>query len=317
MASTMCLYYYHGSRGESLEEPNAFEKPVSTLGDFLLHFPTAQEGLHFRFQVDDQRSGYVWKDVVDPKEVLPKYRGRVCAQVLRLSTMNAGEPQPTSLKKKAVDKSAVLRYRAALADVTQKQRQRQRQQLQQQQRQQAKQAPAPNGPTAPPRRAPPPAPPAASPQSPDFMAFAPDQKSAPAAASATPTPPRPGVVQDDIDDDDDIVAPGPASPAAAPAAAPGFASDLDFMMGQKTPVEAQAEAKRGAAGGDDAEEEELRMRHRPRIRNWATQNGKPKPLMNLLSTLDQVLYPGAKWKGYSIGDLLEPKKVRQMRDARG
>mmetsp|Transcript_26338 Transcript_26338/g.82030 ORF Transcript_26338/g.82030 Transcript_26338/m.82030 type:complete len:174 (+) Transcript_26338:83-604(+) len=124
----------------------------------------------------------------------------------------------------------------------------------------------------------------------------------------------PGIIVDDIDDDDDppVASAGAAggagssSAATAPVNAAGLGGDLNFMAAPAAAPAANGDA--GAAEGDT--EEAYRAKHGPRIREWAVTNGKPRSLMALLSTMDQVLYEGARWKGYSLGDLLEPKKVR-------
>lgn len=279
MASSTVLYYYHNARGESPSEPNAFLCAGRTLGDFKRQFPAGEGQLHFRFQADDPHFGYVWVDVGADEEVLPTHRGQVFAQVLRLGTLS-NAPERTRLRRKVIDAAAMDAYRATAAS--------------------AAQAFAGRFPSTPVPAA---AAPKAGEHAADLMAFS-DGETQPPATPAPPSGPRqPGIVATDIDDDDDIDPPGGVGGAAA---APAPAMNLWDEMSRP------AGAAAGAAGGGAVEdgEDEFQARHGARIRSWATQNGKPRSLIALISKLDAVLYPGARWSGYSVGDLLNPKKVR-------
>jgi hypothetical protein len=59
----------------------------------------------------------------------------------------------------------------------------------------------------------------------------------------------------------------------------------------------------------EAEEDEVRKRLEPKIKVWSEEHGKKKQLRALLASLHTILWPGAKWKQITIGDLLDDKKV--------
>jgi hypothetical protein len=59
----------------------------------------------------------------------------------------------------------------------------------------------------------------------------------------------------------------------------------------------------------EAEEDEVRKRLEPKIKVWSEEHGKKKQLRALLASLHTILWPGAKWKQVTIGDLLDDKKV--------
>ena len=61
---------------------------------------------------------------------------------------------------------------------------------------------------------------------------------------------------------------------------------------------------------DEAEEDEVRKRLEPKIKVWSEEHGKKKQLRALLASLHTILWPGAKWKQVTIGDLLDDKKVK-------
>jgi hypothetical protein len=59
----------------------------------------------------------------------------------------------------------------------------------------------------------------------------------------------------------------------------------------------------------ETEEDEVRKRLEPKIKVWSEEHGKKKQLRALLASLHTILWPGAKWKQITIGDLLDDKKV--------
>lgn len=61
---------------------------------------------------------------------------------------------------------------------------------------------------------------------------------------------------------------------------------------------------------DEAEEDEVRRRLEPTIKQWSEEHGKKKQLRALLASLHTILWPGAQWKQVTIGDLLDDKKVK-------
>jgi hypothetical protein len=77
---------------------------------------------------------------------------------------------------------------------------------------------------------------------------------------------------------------------------------------------AVAEVKQREAIKKQREEEEDKIRQQlePKIKIWAEEHGKKKQLTALLGTLHTILWPGAKWKQVSIGDVLDPKKCKKI-----
>ena len=61
---------------------------------------------------------------------------------------------------------------------------------------------------------------------------------------------------------------------------------------------------------EEAEEDEVRRRLEPVIKQWSEEHGKKKQLRALLASLHTILWPGAQWKQVGIGDLLDDKKVK-------
>lgn len=61
---------------------------------------------------------------------------------------------------------------------------------------------------------------------------------------------------------------------------------------------------------EEAEEDEVRRRLEPMIKQWSEEHGKKKQLRALLASLHTILWPGAQWKQVTIGDLLDDKKVK-------
>lgn len=59
------------------------------------------------------------------------------------------------------------------------------------------------------------------------------------------------------------------------------------------------------------EEDEVRKRLEPKVKQWSEEHGQKKQLQALLSSMHTILWDGAKWKQVSLGDLLEDKKLRR------
>mmetsp|Transcript_27968 Transcript_27968/g.65759 ORF Transcript_27968/g.65759 Transcript_27968/m.65759 type:complete len:475 (-) Transcript_27968:304-1728(-) len=60
------------------------------------------------------------------------------------------------------------------------------------------------------------------------------------------------------------------------------------------------------------EEDAIRVHLEPKIKAWSEEHGKKKQLQALLASLHTILWPGAKWKPISIGDILQPAKVKKF-----
>jgi hypothetical protein len=62
----------------------------------------------------------------------------------------------------------------------------------------------------------------------------------------------------------------------------------------------------------ESEEDLIRQNLEPKIKAWSEEHGKKKQLTALLGSLHTILWPGAKWKQVSIGDVLDPKKCKKI-----
>ena len=60
------------------------------------------------------------------------------------------------------------------------------------------------------------------------------------------------------------------------------------------------------------EEDAIRVQLEPKIKAWSEEYGKKKQLQALLASLHTILWPGAKWKPISMGDILQPAKVKKF-----
>lgn len=62
----------------------------------------------------------------------------------------------------------------------------------------------------------------------------------------------------------------------------------------------------------EQEEDAIRVQLEPKIKAWSEEYGKKKQLQALLASLHTILWPGAKWKAISMGDILQPAKVKKF-----
>lgn len=128
----------------------------------------------------------------------------------------------------------------------------------------------------------------------------------------------------------------PANHASSAASAPpkkkevGVKLDMSNAVGKSTKVQqamqarvnemnataqkAVAEVKQREAAKKKMEEEEdaIRVQLEPKIKAWSEEHGKKKQLQALLASLHTILWPGAKWKTISIGDILVPAKCKKF-----
>ncbi|VEU43220.1 unnamed protein product [Pseudo-nitzschia multistriata] len=81
-----------------------------------------------------------------------------------------------------------------------------------------------------------------------------------------------------------------------------------------TRQKAVAEVKQREAEKKRMEDEEdaIRAQLEPKIKAWSEEHGKKKQLQALLGSLHTILWPGTKWKPISIGDILQPAKVKKF-----
>ena len=106
-----CFYYQQGLNAESWSSPNAFllqgnlqPKSPITLDLVKRSFPFGKMGTyHWRFRETCKEGGFIWRDVKDDAEELPKFQGVVFAKILRLDKLPRVTPTKIriNLSKKA------------------------------------------------------------------------------------------------------------------------------------------------------------------------------------------------------------------------
>ena len=74
---------------------------------------------------------------------------------------------------------------------------------------------------------------------------------------------------------------------------------------------ARLRAQRSAAENEADAQIALKAQLDPQLKRWSEDHGKKKNIRALLAGMDQVMWAGSGWKPISIGDLLEPKKVKR------
>ena len=62
---------------------------------------------------------------------------------------------------------------------------------------------------------------------------------------------------------------------------------------------------------NEAEEDVIRQKLDPKLKAWSEEHGKKKQLRALLCNLHTILWPGAKWKPVSLGDILDDSKCKR------
>jgi len=75
---------------------------------------------------------------------------------------------------------------------------------------------------------------------------------------------------------------------------------------------AETRARETAKKQKEEEEDKIRLQLEPKIKAWSEEYGKKKQIRALLANLHTILWPGAKWKQISIGDVMDDSKVRKF-----
>jgi hypothetical protein len=102
-----------------------------------------------------------------------------------------------------------------------------------------------------------------------------------------------------------------APQAASEAGRKGRADRIAKMAAEQEKKVAEFKAREAKKKADEDTEDIIRRQFDPKIKAWAEEHGKKKQLRALLASLHTVLWPGAKWKQLTIGDLLDDGKVRR------
>ncbi|CAN0349766.1 unnamed protein product [Ectocarpus sp. 6 AP-2014] len=81
----------------------------------------------------------------------------------------------------------------------------------------------------------------------------------------------------------------------------------------KANVEKALEFKKGideAASKDQDAMDAAKVKHDAKLTSWAEDHGKKRNVRTLLSTMHLVLWEGNRWKPVSMGDIIQPSKVK-------
>jgi len=101
-----------------------------------------------------------------------------------------------------------------------------------------------------------------------------------------------------------------------PLATVGKSADVIAAMNARVDdmKNSQAAAVKALRDREDAKEkeseqqEEVRQRLEPKLKDWAEEYGKKRQLRALLCSLDKVLWEGSGWKPVNLGDILDGRK---------
>lgn len=104
---------------------------------------------------------------------------------------------------------------------------------------------------------------------------------------------------------------GTGPQASSEAGRKGRAERIAKMAAEQEKKVAEFKEREAKKKVDEDTEDVIRRQLDPQIKAWSEEHGKKKQLRALLASLHTVLWPGAKWKQLTIGDLLEDGKVRR------
>jgi hypothetical protein len=86
----------------------------------------------------------------------------------------------------------------------------------------------------------------------------------------------------------------------------------DEMKGAQEKALSEMRDRENQKKNDEDAEDVARKQLEPKIKAWSEEHGKKKQLSALLASLHTILWPGAKWKQVSLGDLLNPAKCKKF-----
>lgn len=317
-------YYFQGEVGESLSTPNAFvlRSPANntsiTFGQFLDQFPSSANSqggrLHFRFQEDDSKLGFVWVDVISPHEILPVRNGQITAKVLCLDSAITTKRIARLRRKQNIDYGA--EGLIAKANIIQSRDRSDGQNNYRQRPPEYNSSSKPNNSQG------------------EMFSERAEQK-----YSSNTNDLVDFGMSDDLqhqhyqnssssqqhmstpDIDFGSMAPMDASPGAAPA----VKLNRDELVAIREAaiqdkVQQALEFKQELDDNLKREGEELdaaKAKHEKNLTEWAfDQSKKKRNVRTLLTTMGKVLWADSAWKPIGLGDVIEPKKVKlQFRKA--
>lgn len=309
MVSSHALYFFQGQLGESEEVPNAFLIPGSpsdiTFGSFIHHFPIKTNDLHFRFRTNDSEFGFVWIDISSHDEKLPFDEDQfIMAKVLKIDNKSTTKrTRMLKLKNKEklrtlgkLEKASYVPYRdstpISAGEFSYKDHEQ------------------------PPR--------------PHYSDDVPDTKGSDIDLFQD-TP-------DDIFGSADVANDKVVNSNQAPSS--NFDDELNAISAAvPTPPLAEVKlnrneliAKKNEKIQDQINEalefkkeldekketeaqefDEARTKYEAKIMTWSTINGNEKRnVRSLLSSMHTVVWEGCRWKPIGLGDLLDPRQVKQQ-----
>lgn len=300
------------------------------------HFPIKNcQSCLFRFRQGDEMNGYVWKDITNPDETLPVFADTITAKILRLDSISLRKRKIHILKTKgSVSESIVKNEPPKVAAEPPKPPPKPIKN--------PEPAPAPRSVTPPPSVIPPPSEGSSKirpPPTPDIMN---EEKSPFTSSAAAPKPsvtPPPDILN--FDDDLSPTTPSLTSSQKTPKT-PNIATNLHDIDddGSDMTTSAKSKLSRDELAAqrhgkiedkvktaldfkkevDNKKEQEIadfaaaREKHEKMLVAWATTNGgkDKRNVRTLLSTMQNVLPPGTKWKPIGLGDVLDPNQVKKQ-----
>ena len=97
----------------------------------------------------------------------------------------------------------------------------------------------------------------------------------------------------------------------APEVAAAILGRRASLAAAQSDARAALKARSDAAAAEEAAFDELRGRLGAALKEWSEDHGKKKNVRALLAGMGKVMWPEANWTPISIGDLLDPKKVKR------
>lgn len=278
------LYYVQnapegGKDGPSYPNALRIQGERLTFGRMLASFPQAMKDLgplHFRFKMTDKDHGFLWQDALSSEQELPVIDGAVHSRVLVLSKTFA-ERQFARMK---LSLKPHIKNTASTP--------RPREQQQQQRKAQSSSSPSSSSSSSSQQR-----PPRYTEATAASEPKAPISHSAAPTRGPSPTPAAAPAPQPKVFDRDKLVAAREEEVKSRVAAAQDFKQELDDLK--------EREGEEFAAARDA---------HDANLTSWSTQNNEKRNVRNLLTSMQNVLWPGARWKAVGLGDVIEPKKVK-------
>ena len=83
------------------------------------------------------------------------------------------------------------------------------------------------------------------------------------------------------------------------------------MVANQAAAKEALRERAAAKASEEAAFDDLHVKLGPLLKAWSEDHGKKKNVRALLAGMDKVMWPESNWTPISIGDLLDPKKVKR------